>query len=282
MYFMRQRGATFRLGEKVVSVGRTTRRTASSRPSRAARRSTATSLLYTVGRQTNADLLNLAGRRALGRRPRPDQGQRALPDGRPAHLRGRRRDRLPGARLDLDGAGTARELPHVRRVLREPARGDPLRHLHDSRDLDGRQDRAGADRRRRCPTRSACREFDELAKGQMLGVEAGLLKLLFDPKTPQAPRRPHLRRARHRDRPHRPGRARLRRHDRLLPRHRLQLPDDGGGVQGGGVGRAESAVGVIRFSGSGQHDLESCRIPVADEDFKLLRGGIFEKSRPDP
>ena len=81
--------------------------------------------------------------------------------------------------------------------------------------------------------------FEELAKGQMLGVEAGLLKILFDPKTPEAPRRPHHRRARHRDHPHRPGGARLRRHDRLLPRHRLQLPDDGRGLQGGGPGRAE-------------------------------------------
>ena len=41
MYFMRQRGATFRLGEKVISSA-TTRRAASWRSSRAARRSTAT------------------------------------------------------------------------------------------------------------------------------------------------------------------------------------------------------------------------------------------------
>ena len=80
-------------------------------------------------------------------------------------------------------------------------------------------------------------KFEELAKGQMLGVDAGLLKLLFDPKTPQAARRPRLRRARDGDHPHRPGGARVRRHDRLLPRHGLQLPDDGGGVQGGGARR---------------------------------------------
>ena len=93
-------------------------------------------------------------------------------------------------------------------------------------------------------------KFEELAKGQMLGVDTGLLKLLFDPKTPQAPRRPHLRRARDRDHPHRPGGARLRRHDRLLPRRGLQLPDDGRGVQGRGPRRAEPAV-AIRFGVAG-------------------------------
>ncbi len=41
MYFMRQRGATFRLGEKVVSVGYDDRKRVAA-PSRAARRSTAT------------------------------------------------------------------------------------------------------------------------------------------------------------------------------------------------------------------------------------------------
>ena len=90
-------------------------------------------------------------------------------------------------------------------------------------------------------------KFEELAKGQMLGVDAGLLKLLFDREHAQAPRRPHLRRARDRDHPHRPGRARLRRHDRLLPRHRLQLPDHGRSLQGGRPRRSEPSITTARL-----------------------------------
>jgi NAD(P) transhydrogenase len=59
MYFMRQRGATFRLGEKVVSVGYDGKgRVVASLES--GKEVHGDALLYTVGRQTNADLLNLA------------------------------------------------------------------------------------------------------------------------------------------------------------------------------------------------------------------------------
>src|SRR4029434_6033649 len=58
LYSMRQRGATFRLGERVVSVdyderGRVVAALESGKEVHG------DALLYTVGRQTNADLLNL-------------------------------------------------------------------------------------------------------------------------------------------------------------------------------------------------------------------------------
>ena len=56
--------------------------------------------------------------RPRGRRARPDQGGRRLPDHRRAHLRGRRRDRLPRAGRDVDGAGPAGGLPRLRRAGR--------------------------------------------------------------------------------------------------------------------------------------------------------------------
>ncbi|HEY7114218.1 MAG TPA: Si-specific NAD(P)(+) transhydrogenase [Thermoanaerobaculia bacterium] len=57
-YFMRQRGATFRLGEKVISVGTDAKnRVVASLES--GKEVHGDALLYTVGRQTNADLLNL-------------------------------------------------------------------------------------------------------------------------------------------------------------------------------------------------------------------------------
>ena len=58
MFFMRQRGATFRLGEKVVSVGYDEKkRVVATLESGKVVHGDA--LLYSVGRQTNADLLNL-------------------------------------------------------------------------------------------------------------------------------------------------------------------------------------------------------------------------------
>src|SRR5206468_392357 len=58
MYFMRQRGATFRLGEKVVSVGSDAKGRVLARLE-SGKEVHGEKLLYTVGRQTNADLLNL-------------------------------------------------------------------------------------------------------------------------------------------------------------------------------------------------------------------------------
>ena len=159
-----------------------TRRTASSRTSRAARRSTATSLLYTVGRQTNADLLNLpaAGLSAdeRGRIKVNEHFQTAVPHiyaagdviGFPAlastsmeqgrlascHMFGASCDSRPEA--IPYGIYTIPEISMVGRTEQELTQA-------------------------KVPYEIGLSRFDELAKGQMLGVEAGLLKLLFDPKS---------------------------------------------------------------------------------------------------
>jgi NAD(P) transhydrogenase len=57
-YFMRQRGATFRLGEKVISVGYDEKNRVVAKLE-SGKEVHGDALLYTVGRQTNADLLNL-------------------------------------------------------------------------------------------------------------------------------------------------------------------------------------------------------------------------------
>ena len=75
-------------------------------------------------------------------RARLPRGRRALPDRGAAHLRGRRRDRLPRARVDLDGAGARRRLPRLRLRLQAVGRRDAsLRHLHDPRGELRRRDR---------------------------------------------------------------------------------------------------------------------------------------------
>ena len=82
------------------------------------------------------------------------------------------------------------------------------------------------------PYETGMSKFEELAKGQMLGVETGILKLPVRSEDAQASGGPHLRRTRHGNRPHRPSRSVPRRHDGLLPRRHLQLPDDGRSLQG--------------------------------------------------
>src|SRR5262245_3847745 len=57
-FFMRQRGATFRLGEKVVSVSRDEKERVVAQLE-SGKRVHGDALLYTVGRQANSDLLNL-------------------------------------------------------------------------------------------------------------------------------------------------------------------------------------------------------------------------------
>ncbi len=181
MYFMRQRGATFRLGEKVVSVGRDAKdRVVASLES--GKEVHGASLLYTVGRQTNADLMNLpaAGLSAddRGRIKVNEHFQTAVPHiyaagdviGFPAlastsmeqgrlascHMFGASCDSRPEA--VPYGIYTIPEISMVGRTEQELTQA-------------------------KVPYEIGLSRFDELAKGQMLGVEAGLLKLLFDPKS---------------------------------------------------------------------------------------------------
>ncbi|HMF09462.1 MAG TPA: Si-specific NAD(P)(+) transhydrogenase, partial [Thermoanaerobaculia bacterium] len=180
-YFMRQRGATFRLGEKVVSVEVDEReRVVANLES--GKRVHGDALLYTVGRQANSDLLNLpaAGLAAdgRGRIPVNEHFQTPVPhiyaggdvigfpslastsmeQGRLAscHMFGTycesRREALPY------GIYTIPEISMVGRTEQELTA-------------------------ERIPYEIGQSKYEELAKGQMLGAEVGLLKILFDPRT---------------------------------------------------------------------------------------------------
>ena len=122
---------------------------ARSRCSRAASGSPADAVLYSAGRSGATEALDARERRPRGRRPRGRiVGRRALPHRRPAHLRGRRRDRLPEPRRDLDGAGPAGRLPRVRhRRRRRSATTLPIGIYTIPEISFVGQDRGGADGR---------------------------------------------------------------------------------------------------------------------------------------
>ncbi len=75
------------------------------------------------------------------------RGLRLLSDCGAPYLRGWRRHRLPGPGLDVDGAGSPGELPHVRPAREDRRRASAVRDLHHPGDLHGRPDRAPAHRR---------------------------------------------------------------------------------------------------------------------------------------
>jgi NAD(P) transhydrogenase len=181
MFFMRQRGATFRLGEKVLSVGYDEKnRVVASLES--GKEVHGDALLYTVGRRTNADLLNLEtvglSFDDRGRIPVNEFFQTAVPHiyaagdviGFPAlastsmeqgrlascHMFGAycesRKDSIPY------GIYTIPEISIVGKTEHELTQ-------------------------EKVPYEIGLSKFEELAKGQMLGVDAGVLKILFDRRT---------------------------------------------------------------------------------------------------
>jgi NAD(P) transhydrogenase len=181
LFFMRQRGAAFRLGEKVVSVGYDDRgRVVALLES--GKEVHGDTLLYTVGRRTNADLLSLGavGLSAdeRGRIAVNEHFQTALPHiyaagdviGFPAlastsmeqgrlascHMFGAycesRQDAIPY------GIYTIPEISIVGKTEQELTRD-------------------------KVPYEIGVSKFEELAKGQMLGVDTGMLKILFDRRT---------------------------------------------------------------------------------------------------
>ena len=103
-------------------------------------------LLYCVGRDGNTDDLGLEALGLAPERPRSARGQRALPDRAAPHLRGGRRDRLPGPGLHLDGAGAPGDPPRASACRgRGPHRGPALRHLRHPRGELHRRHRGGAE-----------------------------------------------------------------------------------------------------------------------------------------
>ncbi len=183
LYFMRQRGAAFRLGEKVVSVGIDDRgRVVASLES--GKEVHGDTLLYTVGRRTNADLLCLdaAGLCAdeRGRIAVNEFFQTAVPHiyaagdviGFPALAStSMEQGRLASRHMfGADGQTRRDPIPYGIYTIPEVS-------------MVGRteQELTAA----KVPYEIGLAKFEELAKGQMLGVDAGLLKLLFDRKTRQ-------------------------------------------------------------------------------------------------
>ncbi len=181
MYFMRQRGATFRLGEKVVSVGYDDKKRVVA-CLESGKEVHGDALLYSVGRQTNADMMNL-----------PAAGLSADDRGRIAV-----NEFFQTAVPHIYAAGDVIGFPALASTSMEQGR---LASCHmfgsycESRpesipygiytipeiSMVGRTEQELT--KARVPYEIGLARFEEIAKGQMLGVDAGLLKLLFDPKT---------------------------------------------------------------------------------------------------
>ena len=145
-------------------------------------------------------------RRPRGRRARTHPGRRGVPDEAAAHLRRRRRDRLPQPGVGVDGTGPARRRPRGRHAGSVEPGSVSLRHLHDSGDLVHREDRGAAHGRRRAVRDRARLLPRDRARADPRRhdrpPEADL-----PPRDEGAARRAHHRRGRRRAGAHRPGGA---------------------------------------------------------------------------
>jgi len=180
-YFMRQRGATFRLGEKVVSVGydEKNRVIASLESGKTVH---GDGLLYAVGRQTNADQLNLAAAGLTaderGKIPVDENYRTPVPNisaagdviGFPA-LASTSMEQGRLAVCNIFGIAChsrPENLPYGIYTIPEISMvGKTEQQLTESK----------------TPYEVGQSKYSELAKGQMVGAEVGLLKVLFHPKT---------------------------------------------------------------------------------------------------
>jgi NAD(P) transhydrogenase len=182
-YFLRQRGATLRLGERVVAVelgGDRTDRVVAALES--GKRVHGDALLYTVGRQTNADRLGLdaIGLAAdeRGRIAVDENFRTAVPHvyaagdviGFPA---------LASTSMD-QGRLAARHMFGAPPPLQK---GESPYGIYTIPEISmvGKTERQLT--AEKVPYEVGRAKFEELAKGQMLGAEVGLLKVLFCPQT---------------------------------------------------------------------------------------------------
>jgi NAD(P) transhydrogenase len=181
MYFMRQRGAAFRLGERVARVAYDEKNRVVAYLE-SGKEVHGDALLYTVGRQTNADLLHLEA----------------------AHLAADERGRIAvneffqTAVPHIYAAGDVIGFPALASTSMEQGR---LASCHmfgaycQSRpeaipygiytipeiSIVGKSEHELTEAK--VPYEIGVSKFEELAKGQMLGVDTGMLKLLFDRRT---------------------------------------------------------------------------------------------------
>ena len=138
--------------------------------------------MYSAGRQGVTDALGLetAG---LDRRPaRPHRGRRVLPHRRAAHLRRRRRHRLPGPGVDVDGAGPPRRATTPAASRRTPCSTLQPIGIYTIPEISfvGRTEDELTDAR--IPFEVGVSRYRELARGQIIGDSYGMLKLLVSPE----------------------------------------------------------------------------------------------------
>ncbi|HKC24220.1 MAG TPA: Si-specific NAD(P)(+) transhydrogenase [Thermoanaerobaculia bacterium] len=181
LYTMRRAGAIFRLGEKVVTVGKDERGRVVARLE-SGKEVHADGLLYAVGRQTNADRLDLAAAGlaadARGRISVNEHYQTAVPHiyaagdviGFPAlSSTSMEQGRLASSHMFGFGRESRAELlPYGIYTIPEISMvGKTEQELTEEK----------------VPYEIGVARYEELAKAQMLGADTGLLKILFHPKT---------------------------------------------------------------------------------------------------
>src|SRR5271165_647993 len=177
---LRQLGTLFRLGEKVVSIGFDQERDRVFAKLESGKIVRAQALLYTVGRQSNSDLLNLE---AAGVEPDP-RGKLIV------------NEHYQTSVPHIYAAGDVIGFPALASTSMEQGRlaschmFDKPSKMHSDLIPYGiyaipEISMVGATEeeltRRKAPYEIGLARYSELAKGQMLGDDQGLLKILFDP-----------------------------------------------------------------------------------------------------
>ncbi|HEV8118391.1 MAG TPA: Si-specific NAD(P)(+) transhydrogenase [Thermoanaerobaculia bacterium] len=181
VFYLRQSGVTFRLGETLVSV----RRESESQVVaclESGKEVRAEILLYTVGRQTNADTLNLpaAGLAAdpRGRIVVNEHFQTAVPH---IYAAG---DVIGFPALASTSMDQGRIASHHMFGIRDTSRSAALPYgIYTVPEISVVGQTEEELTKSKTPYEVGRARYDELAKGQMLGADTGLLKILFDPKT---------------------------------------------------------------------------------------------------
>ena len=173
----------FRLGEKVVSVGFDEQRDRVYAKLESGKNIHGQGLLYTIGRQANCDLLNV-GAAGLAADARQDGCERALPDCGFAHL---------CRRVTVIGfpalASTSMEQGPAGKLVTchgQPGKMPPnlipygIYTIPEISMVGQTEEQLTKDK---IPYEVGLARYAELAKGQMLGDEQGLVKILFDPNS---------------------------------------------------------------------------------------------------
>ena len=181
VYYLRQNGVTFRLGETLASVEKEgENRVVACLES--GKRIHAEALLYTVGRQANGDLLNLPGAGlaadARGRLAVNEHYQTAVPHiyaagdviGFPA---------LASTSME-QGRIASHHMFGVRDTSSKPLLPYGIYTVPEISVVGQTEEELT---KSKTPYEVGRARYEELAKGQMLGADSGLLKILFDPKS---------------------------------------------------------------------------------------------------